>query len=105
MTLKRSDFYAIATVNGNRELDLINSNINRMDLDIIATFVVPEAMVGRADVISYLYYESVDYDWLILWHNDIRDPFTELVAGMVLEIPSLVDYYNFHNNYAKRTSN
>ena len=41
----------------------------------------------RIDLISYNYYGTVDYAWIILFANGIIDPFS-LVPGQILRIPS-----------------
>ena len=46
---------------------------------------------GRWDLISYKYYQTVDYWWLICHANDISDPFDVPPAGSIIRIPSL-DY-------------
>jgi hypothetical protein len=44
---------------------------------------------GRWDLISYKYYKTVSYWWLICLANDINDPFNSPLAGSVIRIPSL----------------
>ena len=46
---------------------------------------------GRWDLISYKYYKSVNYWWLICIANDISDPFDAPLAGTIIRVPSL-DY-------------
>lgn len=41
----------------------------------------------RPDLISYKYYETVDYWWVVLLANSIFDPF-DIKPGTVLRIPS-----------------
>jgi len=43
----------------------------------------------RPDLISYDYYDTVDYWWAIMDVNEIRDVFTELVRGTVVVVPPL----------------
>ncbi len=61
--------------------------INPADDDTI--FVIPLTMEGRPDKISNLFYNSPRYMWVILMRNRIDDPFTEILAGNRLFIPSL----------------
>jgi len=45
--------------------------------------------IGRPDIISYRHYKTPDLYWVILWINNILDPFETLYPGMVLRIPTL----------------
>ncbi len=49
---------------------------------------------SRLDLISFEYYGTVDYWWLIAEANDIYFPLTDVVAGMTLRIPPLEVAYN-----------
>ncbi len=100
--LKRSNLYSRVTVDGNTELDYLDTNLDEMELGQMQTFRIPQFMVGRPDLISFSVYQNVDYGWIIMWANNIIDPFEELYAGKELVIPSLTDYYNFYNENAKR---
>jgi len=52
--------------------------------------VIPPGFEHRADLISDLFYGSPDFDWVILWVNDISDPFQQLNAGDRVTIVDLV---------------
>lgn len=41
----------------------------------------------RPDLISELFYNTPNYDWLIMWFNNINDPFQQLNVGDRLYIP------------------
>lgn len=43
----------------------------------------------RPDLISDLFYNTPRYDWLIMWFNNINDPFQQLNVGDRLYIPKL----------------
>lgn len=43
----------------------------------------------RPDLISELFYNTPSYDWLIMWFNNINDPFQQLNVGDRIYIPSL----------------
>ena len=102
MINKRHSLYRIVDVDGSGEYDLLSSNLSFLEMDDSRTFRIPQVAAGRPDLISYFIFESVDYRWLIMYHNDIIDPFEELTTGKLLEIPSLNDYYDFYNQNAKR---
>ena len=42
---------------------------------------------SRPDVISYMYYQTPELYWVILWVNGINDPFEQLNPGAILRIP------------------
>ena len=44
---------------------------------------------GRWDLISYKYYYTVNYWWIICLANDVSDPFESPSAGTLIRIPSL----------------
>lgn len=49
--------------------------------------------VYRLDLIAYKYYQNALLWWVIAQANNIRDPFNDVTAGMVLRIPSLTTLY------------
>jgi len=44
--------------------------------------------VGRPDLISYKFYGTPSFYWIILWINNIADPFEGMYPGMLLRIPT-----------------
>jgi hypothetical protein len=51
-------------------------------------FVLPPEMEHRPDLVSYQFYGNVDFWWAIMHVNGVMLPIRDLVAGMVLLIPS-----------------
>lgn len=51
-------------------------------------YVVQGSDAGRPDLISYKFYGTPAFYWVILWINGIADPFEQLYPGMMLRIPS-----------------
>lgn len=49
--------------------------------------VIPGGYEHRADLISDLFYDTPTLDWLILYFNDISDPFNQLNSGDRILIP------------------
>tara|TARA_R110002124_G_scaffold283986_1_gene460625 strand:+ start:320 stop:613 length:294 start_codon:yes stop_codon:yes gene_type:complete len=43
--------------------------------------VIPPGFEHRADLIANLFYGSPDLDWVVLWVNNIADPFQQLNIG------------------------
>jgi len=50
---------------------------------------IPAGYEHRADLISDLFYDTPIYDWLLLYFNDIKDPFNELNVGDRILIPEI----------------
>ena len=50
---------------------------------------IPPGFEHRADLISNLFYGTSSLDWLLLWFNDVSDPFQELNIGDTIKIPKL----------------
>jgi hypothetical protein len=44
--------------------------------------------VGRPDLISYKFYGTPVFYWILLWINGILDPFEGMYPGMLLRIPT-----------------
>jgi nucleoid-associated protein YgaU len=41
----------------------------------------------RLDIISYVYYNTPDYWWVIAAYNKIKDPIFSLEPGMMIRVP------------------
>jgi hypothetical protein len=81
----------------NNEKDLIMTSLNKMKLKTTEKYTVTQITQRRLDLISWKFYQSFDFGWLIAEHNNIMDPFEEVIVGKVLNIPSLTDYFRFYN--------
>lgn len=56
--------------------------------DTTDSFYVVEANDnGRPDIVAYKMYGNPALYWVILWINDILDPFETIYPGMLLRIP------------------
>jgi|AntDeeMinimDraft_5_1070356.scaffolds.fasta_scaffold101836_1 hypothetical protein len=97
MLNERRFLYSKNSVDGNSELDYINTAIIDMDLTYTEKFVVNQTLQFRIDLISYRFYNTFDLGWLICDYNNIMDPFDEIVVGKELLIPDLGEYYSFFN--------
>jgi hypothetical protein len=51
-------------------------------------------MEGRPDKIANLFYSDPRYMWVVLMRNNIDDPFTELLAGNRIFLPSLTRLFS-----------
>lgn len=56
------------------------------DTDIVYT--VENFYEGRLDLIASVFYNEPRYWWIIAQYNNILDPFSEVKAGLELNIPS-----------------
>jgi hypothetical protein len=57
-------------------------------------YVVPLEFEGRIDRIAQNFYSDVRYSWVILMRNNIDDPFTELLAGNRIFVPSVTRLFS-----------
>ena len=52
-------------------------------------YVLEGKYVGRPDLLSYAFYGTTSYKWIIMQYNNILDPQQELIAGLMLLMPSV----------------
>ena len=103
MSFKRSDFLKTIVTNGIIEKDLRTSGFGSFEFKNTPTkFLVTGKYINRPDLISYFVYGSSDYWWMICKFNGICDVFSELVSGVVIDIPSLIDLNNYIANNTKK---
>ena len=82
-----------ATTSTGRFLDFYERKpIKKAEDDIVYT--IPLSMEGRPDLISNLLYSTPRYMWVILMRNNIDDPFTELLAGGRVFVPSITRLFS-----------
>jgi len=101
--MKRTKFYNIVTVEEINELDFLWNSLSDFTTEYAVDYyriVANDSM--RPDLISYKCYGTVDFWWLILVFNGIENPFTDLVEGMILQIPNKLDIYNFQRKFMIR---
>lgn len=79
------------------ELDYLSSNLHKLKLETVEFFIVDAATENRADLISLKFYGNYHFGWLIGMHNDIEDLTLGFPLGTKIGIPSIDDYYRFHN--------
>jgi len=93
----------LTEVDSIKELDfLYNSFVGWRENYPVGYYRVTSEDILRPDLISYKNYGTVAYWWLILFVNEIQDPFTDLEVGKVLRIPSTLDIYDFFRGYRLR---
>lgn len=84
-----------ASFKGKRVASSINSatfeaTLSNLDSLPRSVGVIPPGFEHRADLIADLFYGTPTFDWIILWVNDISDPFQQLNVGDRVTIVDLV---------------
>lgn len=97
MIYNRKYLYKRDEVDGVEELDYLQTSLVYQDFPVEEEIIVTDSIAYRPDLISKRAYGSFHYGWLIMDHNDILDPYEQLVTGTVLEIPRMEDYFTFFN--------
>ena len=81
--LYHKDKKVVTSLNSKEFQDFLQT-LEGYDFDV---GVVPPGFEHRADLISNLFYDTPTLDWLILWFNNISDPFQGLNIGDTIKIP------------------
>lgn len=75
------------------------TNVLHSDDDIF--HVVLKEEENRLDIISYKYYNTAEYSWVIALANEMVDPFVVNV-GSILRIPKFTSLYQWEGALYKR---
>lgn len=87
LELNRSRYVYGGTTEISDKLEWWERNkIARDSTDIVYT--IESSYTGRADLIAAIFYGESHLWWLICQYNNILDPFSELIQGRILLIPS-----------------
>ena len=62
------------------------NQLSSSNSDIVYT--VENFYEGRLDLIASVFYNEPRYWWVIAQYNNVLNPFTEIIAGRILLIPS-----------------
>lgn len=101
--MKRTDFFKKNEVNGIKEVDPLYHTLGLFKMKRpYQLCIVTEEEKGRPDLVSYKYYNTVEYWWLVCAANGIQCPFLEIVPGRELKIPSILDIADFYRYYRIR---
>ena len=99
--MNRLDFYTTVVNNDIEEVDYLYNNLTKFKMIYpVGYYVVHENDLMRPDMISYKVYGTVVYWWLIMMVNGIGDIFTDLEVGLTLQIPNVLDIFNFKKKWA-----
>jgi hypothetical protein len=98
----RKNIYLEMTGMKNVELDISNSHFNSFKTTSTPRlYQINKFEAGRPDLISQGIYQNSNYWWILMQYNDIVDVFSELKAGLILQVPSRKDIQNFMKDVAK----
>lgn len=101
--MRRNLFFEKETVGGVKELDFLNNSLSGFVLKREPTFYkTSEQDLLRPDFISYKFYGTEAFWWLILLINNLANVKEELVVGMTLKLPSILDVYDYYKSKRKR---
>ena len=101
--MERTDFYNQVVVEGKSEHDFLNNSLSKFKMNYAPSYYrISQSDILRPDLISYRIYGSVTYFWIILFVNNIQNPFTGLVIGNLLTIPDMTDIFEFYQQFNLR---
>jgi hypothetical protein len=99
--MSRLNFFEKTTVDSTEELDFLQTNFANFNLKYSVDYYrVGDVDLMRLDDISYTVYNTVEYWWIIGLINGVEDPYTGLTPGEILQIPNILDIYDFYKRYA-----
>lgn len=93
----RLTLYNTHTINGNQELDYLDSAFAGKTFLELTRHTVSQEDIGRLDLVSFYFYNTPALWWLIAQQNNMIDINNEMYVGMTLSIPDINDYYDFYN--------
>jgi hypothetical protein len=103
--MKRTDYYTKLTVDGVYELDFLWNSVGNFTTSYpVKYYRVKDEDQMRLDLVSYKMYGSTDFWWIIGVINNVENPLIDIVPGMLLKIPSVLDVYDFSKRFRCRRS-
>lgn len=101
--MQRTDFYNIQANDGINEFDYLYNNLTQFEMKYRKSYYRIEGKdIMRPDLISYRIFGTIDYWWLIMMINGIENPLKDMVVGDLLEIPNVLDIYEFQKKWSIR---
>jgi len=101
--MDRTKFFEKTTVDGVQELDFLHNSLSNLVPRHRSVYYRLSILDRkRPDITSFRSYGTPNFWWLILAFNGIQDPFFETKVGRVLEIPSVLDIYEFTKDFKLR---
>ena len=103
MSIQTSKYmYNVQNVDGNFELDYLDSPLPNVDLPTETTIRLTVVMQYRPDLVSLKAFGNYNMGWLIALHNDFLDPIYDFEIGREVKIPNLDSYYRYYNANSRR---
>jgi len=103
--MNRTNFYHIETVDGTNELDFLYNSLSEFSTEYpLSYYRVTGIDLMRPYLISYRYYGTVRFWWVIMLINGIDNPLADMEVGQILKIPSKLDIYSFQKKFRVRRS-
>ena len=103
--MRRTLFYKKFTVDGTEELDFLYNSLSQFKITYQPDYYrISEGDIPDPGAISYKVYGTTEFWWVILLVNDIQNPLTDMESGTILQIPNVIDIYDFQRKYRVRRS-
>lgn len=103
--MNRTNFFNIETVDAVNELDFLHNSLSEFVMGYPPKYYrVSGIDLMRPHLISYRFYGTVNFWWIIMLVNGISNPLVGMTAGMILKIPSKLDIYAFQKKFRVRRS-
>lgn len=103
--MNRTNFYHIEMVDGTNELDFLHNSLSEFTTEYpLSYYRVNGIDLMRPYLISYRYYGTVRFWWIIMLINGIDNPLVDMEVGQILKIPSKLDIYSFQKKFRIRRS-
>jgi len=88
----RSNFYEKEVIEGVNECDFLRSKISRFKIKRPTKYyTITYDDLMRPDLLSFKLYGKQDYWWLLLYANNVIDPWNELQENDVIQVPDEQD--------------
>ncbi len=94
--MDRCIFFTKLTIDGVDELDHLWNSLSGFSMNYKPSYYrVDSSDILRPWLISMKCYGSVEFWWLLMVANNINNVFTDLVEGMIIQVPNRLDMYDF----------
>ena len=101
--MDRTLFYELERIEGINELDFMNNNLTGFVMSRDPLYYrVAQGDLQVPDLISYKVYGEERFWWVICLVNNVFNIASDLQVGMLLQIPNVLDIYDFFRTYRKR---
>jgi len=99
----RTNFYYIERNDDIDEYDYLHNNLTKFKMNYKSSYYrIEQDDLMRPDLISYKIYGTIAYWWLIMMINGIQNPLKDMELGALLQIPNILDIYEFQKKWTVR---